>query len=58
MEEARLRQLSLQEGMDQQVVDENRFPEDPEHVTRRGLPPCQRVNDEGTRRGDTPGRRR
>ncbi len=41
-------QKALQEGLDQQVVDEKRFPEDPEQVTRRGLPPCKRVKQEGS----------
>jgi hypothetical protein len=36
-------QMKLQDGLDDQFEDENRFPEDPDLVTKRGLPPCKRV---------------
>jgi hypothetical protein len=37
----------IQDGLDNLVEDENKFPEDPEAVTRRGQPPCKRVRKEG-----------
>lgn len=52
IEGARMTQLQTQEGLDQEIVDENTYGS-AEH--RHGLLPCQRVGREGT--GGT-GRRR
>lgn len=41
------RTLRIQRKLDDLVEKENIFPEDPEIVTQRGLPPCKRVRKEG-----------
>ena len=44
LERAALRELRLKDALDDQVEDENKFPEDPDLVTRHGLLPCKRAN--------------
>lgn len=43
IEAAANREIHLKTRLDDQIESENVFPEDPELVTRRGLPPCKRV---------------